>query len=115
MALYRQLIVIVLSACDTFKGELRTDGVVGIARSFLAAGASSLGVALWKVDDSATKELMVQFYTHFVAGAGAAVAMRAAMRAMIKDVRWTPQQWAAFVIYGLPGENGAELRAPEVT
>ena len=53
-----------LSACDTFRGELRTDGVVGIARSFLAAGASSLGVSLWPVDDAATRELMALFYAY---------------------------------------------------
>jgi CHAT domain-containing protein len=55
----------VLSACDTFRGKLSTDGVVGIARAFLAAGASSLGVSLWKVDDRATKELMVLFYEQY--------------------------------------------------
>ena len=93
-----------LSACDTFKGELRTDGVVGIARAFLAAGAGSLGVSLWQVDDGATKELMTQFYSRYVAGGGAAEAMRGAMCAMIGADRWKrPKQWAAFVIYGLPG------------
>ena len=91
----------VLSACDTFKGELRTDGVVGVARSFLAAGVSSLAVSLWKVDDRATKELMVQFYRRYTAGADAATAMRGAMCAMIAAGKWTHKQWAAFVIYGL--------------
>ena len=91
----------VLSACDTFKGELRTDGVVGVARAFLAAGVSSLGVSLWKVDDAATKELMTQFYALYIAGEEPAAAMRGAMRAMIAAGRWTHRQWAAFVIYGL--------------
>ena len=91
----------ILSACDTFKGELRTDGVVGIARSFLAAGASSLGVSLWPVSDTATRELMARFYDRYVAGDDAATAMRGAMRAMIGAGRWTPKQWAAFVVYGL--------------
>ena len=90
-----------LSACDTFRGELRTDGVVGIARSFLAAGASSLGVSLWPVDDAATKELMALFYDRYAAGDDAAAAMRGAMRAMIEAKRWSPKQWAAFVVYGL--------------
>ena len=90
-----------LSACDTFGGELRTDGVVGIARAFLAAGASSLGVSLWKVDDRATRELMVQFYRQYLDGDDAAAAMRGAMRAMIEAKRWSPKQWAAFVVYGL--------------
>ena len=92
----------VLSACDTFKGELRTDGVVGVARSFLAAGVSSLAVSLWKVDDRATKELMVQFYKRYIEGVDAATAMCGAMRAMIEAGNlWTHRQWAAFVIYGL--------------
>ena len=90
-----------LSACDTFGGELRTDGVVGIARAFLAAGASSLGVSLWPVDDRATRELMVQFYRRYLDGDDAAAAMRGAMRAMIEAKRWSPKQWAAFVVYGL--------------
>ena len=55
---------------------------VCIARAFLAAGASSLGVSLWPVDDRATRELMVQFYRRYHEGAGAAAAMRGAMRAM---------------------------------
>ena len=103
----------VLSACDTFKGELRTDGVVGVARSFLAAGVSSLAVSLWKVDDRATKELMVQFYARFVAGEGAAAAMRGAMRAMIRAGCWTPKQWAGFVVYGLPGAGASEAPSAE--
>ena len=91
-----------LSACDTFKGELRTDGVVGIARAFLAAGAGSLGVSLWKVDDDATKEPRTQVYSRYVAGEGAAEAMRGAMCTMVGADRWKrPKQWAAFVIYGL--------------
>ena len=97
-----------LSACDTFGGELRTDGVVGIARAFLAAGASSLGVSLWPVDDRATAELMTQFYARYAAGEGAARAMRGAMRAMLEARdKWSPKQWAAFVVYGLPGREMA--------
>ena len=105
-----------LSACDTFKGKLSTDGVVGIARAFLVAGASSLGVSLWKVDDRATMELMVLFYKEYTGGASggglsgsseaeakgdAALAMRRAMCTMLRSGRWQPNQWAAFVIYGL--------------
>merc|ERR1712070_1061943 len=53
---------VVLSACDSFKGELHSDGVVGIARGFLAAGVSTLLASLWKVDDEATRVLMRRFY-----------------------------------------------------
>ena len=102
----------VLSACDTFKGELRTDGVVGIARAFLAAGAGSLAVSLWKADDVATKELVVLFYERYAgvrtegasgeeAAGDAALSLRMAMCEMIGRGRWQPKQWAAFVVYGL--------------
>ena len=94
-----------LSACETFKGELRTDGVVGIARAFLAAGASSLGVTLWKVDDRATMELMEEFYSRYAKDKGAAEAMRGAMCAMIACARASPKQWASFVIYGLSSSD----------
>ena len=60
-------------------------------------------MSLWPVDDRATRELMVQFYRRYLEGAGAAAAMRGAMRAMIDAKRWSPKQWASFVVYGLPG------------
>ena len=47
----RQALLVVLSECDSFKGELRTDGVVGIARAFVAAGAPTLLASLWKVSN----------------------------------------------------------------
>ena len=50
--------LVVLSECDSFKGKLTADGVIGIARAFLVAGASTLLATLWKVDDRATKVLM---------------------------------------------------------
>ena len=71
--------LVVLSACDTFKGELRTDGVVGITRAFVAAGALTLVSSLWKVDDGATLELMRRFYQAWMGGGNAVVAMQAAM------------------------------------
>ena len=58
----RRTKLVVLSACDTFKGELRSDGVVGITRAFVAAGTPTLVASLWKVDDAATLELMRRFY-----------------------------------------------------
>merc|ERR1712034_304854 len=58
----RRAPLVVLSACDTFKGELRSDGVVGITRAFVAAGAPTLAASLWPVSDAATLELMRRFY-----------------------------------------------------
>merc|ERR1719421_116488 len=54
--------LVTLSACCTFRGEMRTDGVVGLARAFLASGAQSLLASLWPVDDEGTMELMQSFY-----------------------------------------------------
>merc|ERR1712034_128024 len=86
----RRTRLVVLSACDTFKGELRSDGVVGITRAFVAAGARTLVASLWKVSDAATLELMRHFYTELLndedvdVRGNAAVAMRKAMVWMLK-------------------------------
>ena len=95
--------LVTLSACDTFKGELSADGVIGIARAFLAAGASSLLASLWKVDDAATSTLMERFYEQLlgVAAGDVAMALQAAMVSMLREPRFSVKQWAAFVAYGL--------------
>ena len=54
--------LVVLSECDSFRGELRTDGVVGITRAFVAGGALALVASLWKIDDDATCHFMQLFY-----------------------------------------------------
>ena len=54
--------MVVLSACDTLKGDLRTDGVIGITRAFIAAGAPTVIVSLWPVNHNSTKEMMKRFY-----------------------------------------------------
>ena len=76
-----------LSACDTFRGELRADGVVGISRAFLCAGALGVVASRWLVNDGATRELIERFYARLlgeVAG-DAPVAMRDAMISMLRD------------------------------
>ena len=104
----RRTRLVVLSACDTFKGELRSDGVVGITRAFVAAGARTLVASLWKVDDGPTRELMRRFYEKLFKAGGdgnAAVAMREAMVSMIRARKplgpFTVVQWAGLVVYGL--------------
>ena len=54
--------LVVLSECDSFKGELKADGVIGITRAFVAAGAPTLVASLWEVSDVATRKLMTRFY-----------------------------------------------------
>ena len=56
--------LVVLSACDTGRGDIKGEGVMGLSRAFIAAGVPSLVVSLWKVPDEATKDLMVEFYSN---------------------------------------------------
>ena len=98
--------LVVLSECDSFRGKLTSDGVVGMTRAFVAAGALTLVASLWKVDDDATLALMSHFYTALLSSGGlgdAASALRSAMVAMIHDKhnQWSMLQWAGFVVYGL--------------
>ena len=100
--------LVVLSECDSFRGKLSSDGVIGITRAFVAAGAPTLVASLWKVDDAATRELMRRFYARLLEGGAvgdATAAMQGAMVSMIRDPErgrpWSVLEWAAFVVYGL--------------
>jgi hypothetical protein len=96
--------LVVLSACasgrDRFVGA---EGVSGLLRAFLAAGAPRILVSLWKVDDEATKELMVRFYERWlVGGVSPSEALRDAQRHVADQDRWRhPRYWAAWVLWGL--------------
>ena len=96
--------LVVLSECDSFRGKLTSDGVIGVTRAFVAAGAMTLVASLWKVDDKATLTLMSHFYKALLADGTVkdpAGALREAMMAMIAEGRWSVLQWAGFVVYGL--------------
>jgi len=102
--------LVTLSACDTGGGQITGDGVVGLARSFLAAGAKGVVVSLWKVDDQATAFFMDTFYEHLARGGGRADALRVAMLETRRRYR-DPRQWAAFTFIGVePGSSEAGLR-----
>ena len=95
--------LVVLSACSTALGkEVRGEGLIGLTRGFLYAGASGVTASLWKVDDEATAELMRHFYQGlFQKGLTPAAALREAQLAMWNQKRWrAPFYWAAFVIQG---------------
>lgn len=76
----RGLDLVVLSACQTGLGEITGDGVLGLQRGFKKAGAKTLLMSLWKVDDNATRMLMTGFYSNLVAGMSKTEALSAAQR-----------------------------------
>lgn len=93
--------LVVLSACDTGRGEITGDGVVGLSRSFLVAGADSLVVSLWAVPDAPTATVMTEFYRHLQAGDDRAQALRQAMLSSMAQYA-LPLDWAAFTLVGIP-------------
>lgn len=95
--------LVVLSACQTGLGkEIRGEGLVGLTRGFMYAGAARVVVSLWSVDDEATSELMSRFYSRMIRdGLPAAAALRTAQIEMLKQARWqAPYFWAAFLLQG---------------
>jgi CHAT domain-containing protein len=95
--------MIVLSACQTGLGrEVKGEGLVGLTRGFMYAGAPRVIVSLWNVDDQATSEMMVRLYRGVVKEhLSAAAALRSAQVEMWKQKRWrTPYYWASFVLQG---------------
>jgi CHAT domain-containing protein len=95
--------LVVLSACQTGLGkEIRGEGLIGLTRGFMYAGAQRVVASLWQVDDLATAQLMKEFYRGMLKDKlPPAAALRAAQLSMIKDKRWeSPYFWAAFTIQG---------------
>ena len=95
--------LVVLSACNTGLGkDVKGEGLIGLTRGFMYAGAKGVVASLWKVDDEATAELMKRFYTGmFKQGLTPAAALRQAQLEMWQSKRWhEPYYWAGFVIQG---------------
>ena len=95
--------LVVLSACETGLGkEINGEGLVGLTRGFMYAGASRVVASLWKVDDVATAQLMGRFYKAMEQdGMRPAAALRQAQIQMWKQKRWSaPYYWAAFQVQG---------------
>jgi CHAT domain-containing protein/uncharacterized protein HemY len=95
--------LVVLSACSTGLGkDVRGEGLIGLTRGFMYAGASGVIASLWKVDDDATAELMKNFYEAlFQKGMAPAAALRYAQLTLSQNKRWqSPYYWAGFVIQG---------------
>jgi CHAT domain-containing protein len=94
--------LVTLSACDSGIGEIRSsEGVYGLRRAFVLAGAESLVMSLWAVSDSVTREMMTAFYTGLRHGLGRGEALRQAQLAMLKRKgREHPFYWASFIQSG---------------
>ena len=104
--------LVVLSACRTGLGkDIRGEGLIGLTRGFMYAGASSIAASLWRVDDDATAELMKEFYANMLQkGMTPAAALRQAQNSIRQQPGWrSPHYWAAFT---LQGEYTEPIRVP---
>ena len=92
--------LVVLSCCHSGRGQVRAEGVVGIARAFLGSGARSVLVALWAIQDSATEQLMGRLYEHLVRGKSASESLHEAMKWMRDNGFTKVCEWAPFMLIG---------------
>lgn len=98
----RGLDLVSLSACQTAQGRITGDGVFGLQRGFKKAGANSILMSLWKVDDEATCLLMTEFYREWIGkGKSKYAALQSAKNSVRshKEKGWdAPKYWAAFIL-----------------
>lgn len=94
--------LVTLSACDTGVGEVRNgEGVYGLRRAFMLAGAETLVMSLWPVTDASARDTMVGYYARLRAGAGRGDALRQAKLAILhQSATRHPYYWAAFIQSG---------------
>jgi CHAT domain-containing protein len=89
--------LVVLSACETGLGEVSSEGVFGLQRSFKQAGVKTLLMSLWEVNDQATRYIMTEFYSNLLSGKDKRTAFLEAKR-KCKEKFSEPQYWAAFIM-----------------
>ena len=93
--------LVVLSCCYSGRGEIKAEGVVGIARAFMGAGARSVLVSLWAIDDEATLEFMKNFYHNLVKGRSASESLNHAMKCLKESEKFSDvKYWAPFTLIG---------------
>ncbi|CAH3129258.1 unnamed protein product [Pocillopora meandrina] len=93
--------LVVLSCCHSGRGEIKAEGVVGIARAFMGAGARSIVVSLWAIDDEATLEFMKYFYQQLAGGKPASESLNLAMKSLRESDKFCDiKHWAPFLLIG---------------
>lgn len=96
---FRGLDLVVLSACETGLGDITGEGVYGLQRGFKKAGANSIIMSLWKVDDTSTMMLMTEFYNHLLHGCSKFEALKKAQMYVRKQKGYEdPEYWAGFIL-----------------
>lgn len=91
--------MVVMSACESGLGETSGEGVFGLQRGFKLAGANTLLMSLWKVDDAATQKLMTEFYKHYLSGKSKQMSLHLAQESLKNSNEYSdPQCWAAFIL-----------------
>ena len=101
----RGLDLVVLSACQTAQGDIKGDGVFGLQRGFKKAGANSILMSLWNVDDFATRLLMTEFYRNYLSGSSKQESLKMAKK-KVRDyedeagnsIFSDPYYWASFIL-----------------
>ena len=91
--------MVVMSACESGLGETSGEGVFGLQRGFKLAGANTLLMSLWKVDDTATQKLMAEFYRNYLSGKSKQESLTLAQQFLRNDTEYSdPEYWAAFIL-----------------
>jgi len=91
--------MVVMSACESGLGDTTGEGVFGLQRGFKLAGANTLLMSLWKVDDTATQKLMTEFYKYYLSGKSKQESLHLAQASLRSDREYSdPQYWAAFIL-----------------
>ena len=93
----RKTDLVVLSACETGNGDISYDGIIGLQRGFKNAGANSIIMSLWKVDDAATSLLMVSFYRSYLKTGSKDAAFKEAQQ-IVREEYPDPYYWASFIL-----------------
>ena len=92
--------LVVLSCCHSGRGEIKVEGVIGIARAFLGSGARSVLVARWALEDESTEQFMNHFYEHLFRGESASESLHEVRKWMRDNGFPEVKKWAPFMLIG---------------